>query len=123
MSAQDYFHEKAGESRHNEMLGYIMFLAGSVFFVGGVLSALSMSGEPEWFLLIPYVSNSTQALYLELAFLITGLFMMVGGISFGFYSNYDRSMYMKELCEAKNSDTLLVDFRAKNTVANRKKKS
>lgn len=105
------------------MLGYIMFLAGSVFFVGGVLSALSMSGEPEWFLLIPYVSNSTQALYLELAFLITGLFMMVGGISFGFYSNYDRSMYMKELCEAKNSDTLLVDFRAKNTVANRKKKS
>jgi len=123
MSAQDYFHEKAGESRHNEMLGYIMFLAGSVFFVGGVLSALSMSGEPEWFLLIPYVSNSTQALYLELAFLITGLFMMVGGISFGFYSNYDRSMYMKELCEAKNSDTLFVDFRAKITVANRKKKS
>jgi hypothetical protein len=89
MSAQDYFHEKAGESRHNEMLGYVMFLAGSVFFVGGILSALSMGGDPSWFLLIPYVSGSTQALYLELAFLVTGLSMMVGGIAFGLYSNHE----------------------------------
>jgi hypothetical protein len=122
MSAQDYFHEKAGESRHNEMLGYVMFLAGSVFFVGGILSALSMGGDPSWFLLIPYVSGSTQALYLEVAFLLTGLSMMVGGIAFGLYSNHDRSLYMSELCKARNSDKLLTDFRAKNGSAIRKKK-
>jgi len=121
MSAQDYFHEKAGESRHNELLGYVMFLAGSVFFVGGILSALSISGDPSWFLLIPYVSGSTQALYLEVAFLVTGLSMMLGGIAFGLYSNRDRSLYMRELCEARNSDKLLIDFRAKNGSAIKKK--
>jgi hypothetical protein len=123
MSAQDYFHEKAGESRHNEMVGYVMFLAGSVFFVGGILSALSMSGEPNWFLLIPYMSNSMQALYLELAFVVFGLFLMVAGMAFGLHANHDRSLYMRELCEAQNSDSLLVDFRAKNAVAGRKKKA
>jgi len=36
MSIQDYLHEKAEESRHNEIIAYMMFLAGSVFFVGGI---------------------------------------------------------------------------------------
>jgi hypothetical protein len=38
-----YFHEKAGEPRHNKRVGYVMFLAGSVFFVGGINSV-----EYEW---------------------------------------------------------------------------
>jgi hypothetical protein len=123
MSAQDYFHEKAGESRHNEMVGYVMFLAGSVFFVGGILSALGTSEEPNWFLLIPYVPNSAQALYLELAFLVFGLFLIVIGLAFGLHANHDRSLYMRELGEARNSDSLLMDFRAKSAVSSRKKKS
>ena len=76
MSAQDYFHEKAEESRHNEMVGYIMFLAGAVFFVGGVLLGLSMSGQPSWFLFIPYDGRVAQALGLEASFLGVGLFLM-----------------------------------------------
>jgi hypothetical protein len=122
MSAQDYFHEKAGESRHNEMVGYVMFLAGSVFFVGGILSALSVNGELNWFLLIPYVSNSMQALYLELAFLVFGLFLMVAGLAFGLRANHDRSLYMRKLCEASNSDSLFMNYRAKNALDSRKKK-
>ena len=123
MSAQDYFHEKAEESRHNEIVGYVMFLAGSVFFVGGFLSALIMSAEPSWFLFIPYTSNSPHALYLELGFLMVGLFLIVVGIASAMHFNHDRSLYMHELYEAKNTDSLLKNFRVQNTVVNRKKKS
>jgi len=49
MSFRDYLHEKAEESRHNETLAYLMFLAGAIFFVGGILETLSLTGNPEWF--------------------------------------------------------------------------
>lgn len=43
MSFRDYLHEKAEESRHNETVAYLMFLAGTVFFVGGLLETLVIS--------------------------------------------------------------------------------
>ena len=119
MSARDYFHEKAEESRHNEIVGYIMFLAGSVFFVGGVLAALTMSSQPSWFLFIPYASTSTQALTLEMSFLVVGLSLIVVGIASGLHFYRDRSMYMQELFKAKDSDDLLRDFRAQTAAAKR----
>ena len=115
MSAQDYFHEKAEESRHNEMVGYVMFLAGSVFFVGGILSALSLSERLNWFLFIPYSAGLGQALGLEVSFMVVGLVMIVVGISCGVHFYHDRSMYMTELFEASNEDSLLRDFRANKT--------
>ncbi len=111
MSAQDYFHEKAEESRHNEMVGYIMFLAGAVFFVGGILSALSMGGQLNWLLFIPYSAGSGQALGLEVSFLAVGLVLIGVGIGAGLHFNHDRSMYMNELFEASNEDSLLREFR------------
>ena len=63
MSIQDYMHEKAEESRHNEIIAYMMFLAGSVFFVGGILSSLSMGRVPNWFLFNPYLADYTQMLF------------------------------------------------------------
>jgi len=123
MSARDYFHEKAEESRHNEVVGYIMFLAGSVFFVGGVLAALTMSSQPNWFLFIPYDSTSTQALTLEMSFLVVGLSLIVVGIASGLHFYRDRSMYMQELFKAKDSDDLLRDFRAQTAAAKRNNKA
>ena len=123
MSARDYFHEKAEESRHNEIVGYLMFLAGSVFFVGGVLAALTMSSQPSWFLFIPYDLTSTQALTLEMSFLVVGLSLIVAGIVSGLHFYRDRSMYMQELFKAKDSDDLLRDFRAQTATAKRSNKA
>ncbi len=123
MSSQDYFHEKAEESRHNEVLGYIMFLAGSVFFVGGILTALAISPQPNWFIFIPYVAGSMQALYLELAFLVIGFVLIGAGIASGLYFSRDRSMYMTELFKARDAESLVRDFRARTAPEKRSKKS
>mgnify|MGYP006910663535 FL=1 len=43
MSFRDYLHEKAEELRHNETLAYLIFLAGAIFFVGGIIETLSLT--------------------------------------------------------------------------------
>jgi uncharacterized membrane protein len=111
MSIQDYLHEKAEESRHNEIIAYMMFLAGSVFFVGGILSSLGMGREPSWFLFIPYLSDSTQVLFLEIALLLTGLLLIFSGIGVGVHYYRDRGWYMRELGKANNAENLMREQR------------
>jgi hypothetical protein len=107
MSIQDYLHEKAEESRHNEVIAFMMFIAGSVFFVGGILSSLSFGTGLSWFLFIPYLANFTEAMFLELAFLLVGFFLIVTGIGVGLYYYRGRSWYMRELGKANNPENLM----------------
>jgi uncharacterized membrane protein len=111
MSIQDYLHEKAEESRHNEVIAYMMFLAGSVFFVGGILSSLGMGRDPSWFLFIPYLADSTQVLFLEIALLLTGLLLIFSGIGVGVHYYRDRGWYMRELGKANNAENLMREQR------------
>jgi hypothetical protein len=111
MSIQDYLHEKAEESRHNEIIAYMMFLAGSVFFVGGILSSLGMGREPNWFLFIPYIADSTEVMLLEVALLLTGLLLIFSGIGVGMHYYRDRGWYMRELGKANNAENLMREQR------------
>ena len=111
MSIQDYLHEKAEESRHNEIIAYMMFLAGSVFFVGGILSSLGMGREPNWFLFIPYIADITQVMVLEIALLLTGLLLIFSGIGVGVHYYRDRGWYMRELGKANNAENLMREQR------------
>jgi cytochrome b subunit of formate dehydrogenase len=107
MSIHDYLHEKAAESRHNETIAYIMFLAGSVFFVGGILSSLVMSRETSWFLFIPYIADFTEAMFLEMSFLLVGVFLSVAGIGAGLHYYRARNWYLKELTKAKDTENIM----------------
>lgn len=46
---RDNLHEKAKESRHNEMFAYSMFITGAIFFVGGVLETVTTTSNPTGF--------------------------------------------------------------------------
>jgi len=97
MSFRDYLHEKAEESRHMETLAFIMFLTGALLFVGGLLETISLSGEPNWFLLIPYRTELSMGTYLGLTLVITGICMAVAGVVFGMSHSRQRGWYMQEL--------------------------
>lgn len=116
MSFRDYLHEKAEESRHNELSAYLMFLAGSIFFIGGILETLILHGNPEWFLFVPYYTEPTAGAVLGLALIISGLTLIVFGLGAGLNYSRDRSWYMQELQKANSIEESLAHKKRKKKV-------
>ena len=114
MSFRDYLHEKAEESRHNETLAYLMFLAGAIFFVGGILETLSLGENPSWFLLIPYFAEANNGVFLGLTLMIAGISLVIFGILAGLNYSHDRDWYMKELGKANSLDETAVNKKGRN---------
>jgi hypothetical protein len=97
---RQYLHEKAQESRQNEVLAYLMFLAGDLFFVSGVLTNLKLTSNPAWFLFIPYRGDFGAGAVLGLSLIISGLSLTVLGIALGFNYHRERRWFMEELEKA-----------------------
>ncbi len=121
MSFRDYLHEKAEESRHNEMTSYLMFIAGAIFFVGGTLETLSLAAEPEWFLFIPYHIEPHAGAVLGLSLIISGLCLIVFGLAAGINYSRDRSWYMQELRKANSIEELMMSKKTRAKKQGRKR--
>ena len=121
MSFREYLHEKAEESRHNETLAYLMFLAGTIFFTGGILENLSLGKEPEWFLIIPYCTEPVAGAFLGLTLMISGVALIVFGIAAGINFSNSRGWYMQELQKANSGDELMMTNKKPNKTNRRKK--
>ena len=127
MSFRDYLHEKAEESRHNESVAYLMFLAGAVFFVGGILETLSLAKvilveDPEWFLFIPYYTKAHVGAVLGLSLIFSGLSLIVFGIASGINYSRDRSWYMQELRKASYLEEVMMQSKSAKNAPKKKKK-
>jgi hypothetical protein len=120
MSFRDYLHEKAEESRHNETLAYLMFLAGATFFVGGILETLSLTGNPEWFLFIPYHTEPIAGAVLGLTLIISGSALIVFGVAAGLSRSRARGWYMQELRKATSLEELSLKRKKRNKKSRRK---
>ena len=123
MSFREYLHEKAEESRHNETCAYLMFLAGAIFFVGGILETLSVGEDPRWFIFIPYYTEPFAGAILGLALIVSGLSLIVFGIVAGLTYSRDRGWYMEELRKANSAEDVLMHSKsARNANARKKRK-
>jgi hypothetical protein len=123
MSFREYLHEKAEESRHNETCAYLMFLAGTMFFVGGILETINVGENPQWFVFIPYYTELFTGAILGLALIISGISLIVFGIIAGLTYSRDRGWYMEELRKANSAeDALIHNKSAKNTRRRKNKK-
>ena len=121
---RDYLHEKAQESRHKETQACLMFLAGAIFFVGGILETLNVGENPEWFTFVPYHTEPLAGAVLGLSLIISGLSLMVFGIATGFTYYNHRRWYMEasRKATAKEELELWRKRQIKKTKSKRKKK-
>ena len=97
LSLREYLREKAAESRHDETSAYLMFIAGSVLFVGGILETLFIAEAVNWILFVPVGFSPTPGCMLGLALTLSGLVLITFGLAAGTYFARDRAWYMKEL--------------------------
>ena len=109
MSFREYLHEKAEESRHNETLAYLMFLAGTIFFIGGILETLSLTNAPNWFLIIPYQEMPVPGGILGLALVISGISLAIFGVIAGVLYSHTRGWYMNELQKANSIEETMLE--------------
>ncbi len=121
MSFQDYLHEKAEESRHNETLAYLMFLAGAIFLVGGIQETLSLAKDPEWLLFIPYHTDPIAGAALGLTLIISGFSLIIFGIAAGINYSRHRNWYMQELRKASSLDEVMMNKKTARNISKRKK--
>jgi len=96
MSFREHLLEKIEEARHNEIITYFIFLAGTVFFIGGILITLSLSSEAEWFLFIPYHSELIIGAVLGSTVIICGISLMSLGIISSIKYARDRNWFLQE---------------------------
>ena len=122
LSIREYLREKAAESRHDEMSAYLMFIAGSVLYVGGVLETLLVAERVDWLLCVPFSLSDVPSCLLGLALTLSGLALMVFGLIAGTYFARDRGWYMSELKNTSVAEENVVTRKKRGISASNNKK-
>lgn len=118
-SDMDYIHERVEESRHNQTLAYLMFVAGVIFFVGGVLETVVTTENPDWFLFFPYKITPSAPNFLGLFMVFSGFMLLVLGMTLSVHYLLEGAFFsdrFKETCvseKKRGSKKRVIDRRAK----------
>jgi len=114
----EYLHEKAEESRHNELIGYLIVTIGSVFFVGGLLETIitTMIAKEnlQWFLVFPYHFTPNPDSLLGTSLTSVGVVLILLGVVLAIHYARERSWYMKELHRAHSVEVQKVKTERQN---------
>jgi len=90
------------------MSSYLMFIAGSVLFIGGILETLIITELVNWVLFVPVGLSTTPGCILGLALTLSGLTLMVFGLAAGTHFSRARTWYIRELQNASSIEESLV---------------
>ena len=99
MALMEYLHEKAEESRHNEIVGYLITITGVILLIGGTIVTVSAAPNPDWFLFIPYKLASHPYCLIGLVFTVLAYILLGFGIILSVHYATGRSWYMWRLQE------------------------
>ncbi len=120
LSLREYLREKAAESRHSESSAYLMFIAGSVLFVGGILETTFVADRLDWILFIPFGFSPQPGCVLGLALTLSGLALAVFGLVTGTYFARDRAWYMRELSHSDFPEKIAVSRKKNKKISHKK---
>ncbi len=104
ISGLNVLHERIEEIRHNETLAYLMFMAGAIFFVGGIIETVITSENPDWFLFFPYEFTPHAYSLLGFFMVLSGFMLLVFGIVLGIHYLSDRTFYLNWLEKVNAND-------------------
>jgi hypothetical protein len=96
MSLGEYLHEKAEESRHNEVIGYLIVIIASIFLIGGILVTVVTTDYPSWFLFLPSHITFHPYSLLALASSLLGAVLLCLGLVLIIHYALERSWYIQE---------------------------
>jgi len=94
---EDWLHRKAEENAHNEILAFLMIVLGVNLLVGGLLTIIIASEEPNWLLNFPYIPLQASPANLGLVLTFTGFAILSAGFILVIHYNRKRSWYIKEI--------------------------
>jgi len=100
LSWEEFWHRRAEENAHNEVLAYLTMLLGVVLLVGGLLITIIVTENPTWIILLPYQLPSNRSAMLALILTTAGFALL--SVGFVLVISYDqkRSWYIKQIEKA-----------------------
>ncbi len=97
---REYLNLKSAESRHTEMTAYLMFIAGVILFVGGLMVTFYSSDNLNWFLFLPYNLTSNPASLLGFTLTLSGIVLSFYGVAAGILYSLKRAPPIQQLYQA-----------------------
>jgi len=97
---REYLNLKAAENRQTEMAAYLMFIAGIILFVGGLMVTFFSSDHLNWFIFLPYNLTSNPASLLGLTLTLSGIVLSFYGVAAGILYSRKRATPIQQLYQA-----------------------
>jgi len=99
-SVREYLSQKAAENRHNETAAYLMFIAGIILFVGGLMVTINSSDNLNWLVFLPYNFTSNPAGLLGSILTLSGIVLSIYGVVVGIFYSRKRAPPIQHLYQA-----------------------